>query len=315
MIISTILYFSAIALCVAITSMAVGMGESLICAQAIKCIDIQPSAKNEINKAMLLGVAITETAAIIGLVIAVILFSKSYASPYAGLPLIGIALAIVLPGFTAGLMSAGPITQACKSIVRQPFFSNKIINIMLITASFIQTPVIFGFIIALFIFYNIDYCTNYTQAIGLFASGLSIGIGSIGSIIGLSYYAQAACASVGYNRNAYFKIITFTFISQALIETPVIFALIIALLIVNTHIPQDSLVDAVALICAALCTAISNIAPSISSGKSAAAACKQITLYPAKYSTISKASLVVQGMLDSFAIYGWAISLFILLKK
>jgi len=314
MIITTILYFGTIAAVVAITSIAVGLGESLISKEAIKCIDIQPSSRTEINKTMLLGVALAETSAIIGLVIGVILISKGLNYPYAGLPLLGIFLAVGLPGFTAGLASAKPIAMACQSIMRQPFFSNKIINIMLITASFIQTPVIFGFIISLFIYYQIPFCTNFTQSIALFASGLSIGIGGIGSIIGLSQYATEACASVGYNRNAYFRVITFTFISQALVETPVIFALIISLLILNTNIPIDSFATGVAVTAAALCTAISNISASISSGKTAASACRQITLKPELYSTLSKACLVAQGMLDSFAIYGWAIALFILLK-
>lgn len=315
MIFSIFLYFGSIVALVCITSVAVGIGESCISKEAIKAIDFQPGAKTEINKAALLGIALTETSAIIGLVLAIILFSKAFILPYSGLPLIGIVLAVALPGFAAGIVSCRPIIKACHSIMRQPFFSSKVINLMLITTSFIQTPVVFGFIISLFIYYQIPFCTNYTQAIRLFASGLSIGLGGIGSIIGLSHYAQQACASIGYNRNAYFRIITFTFISQALIETPVIFALIISLLILNTNVTQDSLTTATALICAALCTAISNIAPGISSGKTAAAACQQITINPQNYSTLSKASLITQGMLDSFAIYGWAIALFILLKQ
>ena len=315
MIAATFLYFGSIVTIIVITSIAVALGESFISQAAINAIDVQPSARSEINKAALLGIALTETSAIIGLVIAIILFSKTLMMPYAGLPLMGIAIAVALPGFTAGLVSAQPIVKACQSIMRQPFFSSKVINLMLITTSFIQTPVVFGFIISLFIYYQIPHCTNYTQAICLFSSGLSIGLGSIGSIIGLSHYAKAACASIGYNRNAYFRIITFTFISQALIETPVIFSLIISLLVLNTTITQDSFATATALIAAALCTALSNIATGISSGKTAAAACHEITLKPETYSTLSKASLVAQGMLDSFAIYGWAVSLFILLKQ
>lgn len=315
MLTATILYFGSIVLIIAVTSIAVGIGEGLISQKALEAIDIQPSAKTEINKAALLGIALTETSAIIGLVTTIILFSKSLIMPYAGLPVLGIALAVMLPGFTAGLVSAGPIIKACQSIMRQPFFSSKTINLMLVTTSFIQTPVVFGFIISLFIYYQIPFCSNYTQAVRLFASGLSIGLGGLGSIIGLSHYAKTACASIGYNHKAYFRIITFTFISQALIETPVIFSLIVSLLILNTNIAQDSLATATALITAALCTAISNLATGISSGKTAATACSEITKQPEAYPTISKASLIAQGMLDSFAIYGWAVSLFILLKK
>lgn len=314
MIITTFIYFLVIASLVAITSITVGLGESLVAKAALRCIDVQPSAKSEINKAALLGIAINETAAIIGLVIAIVLISETITLPNAGFALMGIACAICIPGCVTGLASAAPIARACESIARQPFFSNKIVNVMLITTSFIQTPIIFGFIISLFIFYQTPTCTNFTEGIRLLASGLCIGVGSVGPIIGLAQYAQNACTSIGYNRNAYFRIITFTFISQALIETPVIFALIVALIILNTTVAPDSIPAAANLIAAALCCAISNIAPGISSGATAAEACKQISRNPEHYSTISKISLVAQGMLDSFAVYGWAISLFILLK-
>ena len=64
---------------------------------------------------------------------------------------LGIAFAISLSGFVLGLVSALPAQQAVLAIARQPFFSQKIFRFMLITQSIIQTPIVFGFIIAMFI--------------------------------------------------------------------------------------------------------------------------------------------------------------------
>jgi F0F1-type ATP synthase membrane subunit c/vacuolar-type H+-ATPase subunit K len=315
MITTTTLYFSSIAATVAINSIAVAIGESLIAKKAIQALNLQPQAKSEINRTMILGLALNETAALIGLVISVLLLLNQHiTAPFAGLGLLGIICAICLPGSTVGLMSAGPIGQACLSVARQPFFNNKINNLMLVTISFIQTAVIFGFIIALFILYQLPLCTTFTQGVRLLSAGLCIGIGCIGSVIGLSIYATQACASAGYNRHAYLRTLTFTFVSQALIETPIAFALVTTLMIMRATDTIDSSIQATAFLSAALCTGISNINPGINSGRLVAKACQQISYNPENYANLSKISLIAQGFLDSLAIYGWAISLLILLN-
>ncbi len=312
MITTTIIYFITIGITVAINSLAVAIGESLIAKQAIKALNFQPQAQPEITRSMILGLALNETSAIIGLVISILLIGKTISEPFAGLGLIGIMLAICLPGLTVGIASAGPIGQTCLSVSRQPFFSNKINNLMLLTVSFIQTAVIFGFIMALFILHQLPLCTTLTQGVRLLATGLSIGVGCIGSVIGLSIYATAACASSGYNRNAYLRTITFTFISQALIETPIVFALGTSLFIIGSTGTTDTIPHAIAFMAAAACTGFNNILPGLSSGKVAAAACQKIALAPENYSMLANISLFAQVFLDSLTIYGCITSLLIL---
>ena len=70
---------------------------------------------------------------------------------YIGISECGIALALGIPGFLVGAFSSLPSQQAAIALTRQPLASSKIINIMLLTQSLVQTPVIFGFLISLFI--------------------------------------------------------------------------------------------------------------------------------------------------------------------
>ena len=299
---------------VAITSLSVGLGESITSLSAIQAINIQPEARAEINKTMILGVALTETAAIIGLIMSLILLANQshFYNSYASLAHIGIALAICVPGAMTGFASALPTRAACFAIARQPFFGNKIMNIMLLTVSFIQTPIIFGFIIALFAHSQAYACTTLPQSLKIIASGLSLSLGSIGPIIGLSKFAESACKGVGVNREAYSKLLSFTIISEALIETPLVFALIISLLIISISPANFTLLKAIAAIAAALATGLSNIAPGISSGRAATSASLEIAKNPSLAPVLSKTSLIAQGLIDSFAIYGWAIALFLL---
>jgi len=228
------LNFFIIAAIVAITSLGVALGNSISTIEAIKAIYVQPKANKEILKASLLGLALSETSAVIGFVMAILLIAGSNLTYFNILARIGIFFAICIPGFIIGLASAQPVKYACISIARQPFFSNKILNLMFLTLTFIQSPMIFGFIISLLINFKSGSIINFADSIRMISSGLSLGVGTVGPIIGLSLFAKTACQSIGINRNTYNKIFTFSFISQALLETPIVFALITSLAIITS---------------------------------------------------------------------------------
>ncbi len=310
------LYYSCAAIAIVMTAFGVGIGESFIAHAAIKALDIQPAAKTAIGRASLLGMALTETAGILGFVIStLLLFLKGptvYTNTYYGISMLGIVFAIACSGFVVGIASSFPAQYALLSIARQPFFSNKIVNLMLLSMSFIQTPIIFGFIISLFIWFQAPNASTITDAIRLIASGLSIGIGGIGPAIGLALFAKTACSMVGYNRKAYPRLISFTFISQALIETPIVFALVTSLLLL-TAFTTGSMIQTFAFIAAAISIGIGNTAPGIASARTAAGACTELAKNPEHASTISNVSMIAQGFIDSCAIYAWLISMLLII--
>jgi len=312
---SWFLHYGTIASCIAITALGVGIGEGLTSQAAITALEIQPHAKSEIAKINILGAALVETAAIIASAIALILLlGNQTINEFTGYASLGIAFAICLTGFFVGLFSAKPANAAILAVARQPFFSQRIFRFMLISQSIIQTPVIFAFIIAMFIRSQSVYVTTMTDAIRLLSAGLCIGLGSIGPIIGLSNFAETACAGLGYNRTAYSKLLTFTFISQAIIETPIIFSLVISLFICFSFV-GDNMIAAVAFFASALCMGLGTFGPGISSGKTAAAACRQIVINPDIYSSVSKVSIFGQGVIDTAAIYAFLVSLGLLILK
>ncbi|MDR3647417.1 MAG: hypothetical protein P4L22_07780 [Candidatus Babeliales bacterium] len=298
---------------VGIISLGVAFGNSISAIAAIRATYIQPRANKEILKASLLGIVLSETSAIIGFVMAIILLGSQQSSIYSEYVIyskLGIFFALCIPGFTIGLVSSLPVKYACMSIARQPFFSSKILNLMFLTLTFIQSPIIFGFIISLIINFKASSITTVADSIRMISAGLSLGIGSIGPSIGLALFAKSACHAIGINRNSYNKIFTFCFVSEALLETPIVFALITSLLLVSST--AISPLACVGMLASALCVGISNIFPGISSGRIAAAACQEIALNPNNYSLVSRTSLIAQGLIDSLAVYGWLISLMLI---
>ena len=177
---------------------------------------------------------------------------------------------------------------------------------MLIAQSLIQTPIIFGFIIAMFIKGQASSVTALPEALRLVASGLCIGLGSIGPAIGMARFAKAACQAIGFNSATYTKILTFTFISEAIIETPIFFSLVISLfLITKTAAGADPLLTSIAMMGAAICIGLSSFGPGIGSGNIASAACKQIAINPEKSGALSGLSMLGQGLIDTCAIFGF----------
>lgn len=313
------IHYGTIAFAVGVTSVSVGIGESLASLSALNAINIQPHARGEIARTAIIGMALVETAAILGVIIAVLLlFSARPAEPnfYSNLAEMGIAFALCITGFVSGLVSALPTRAACLAIARQPFFAQKITRLMLITQSLLQGPIIFSFIIALIISYQAADATTLGDSLRLMASGLCIGLGSIGPSIGLAIFAQNACRGLGINPQAYNKILSFAIISQTIIETPIIFSFVIAMtLLIMTSTTDASSIQGIAFLAASLCTGFGMTGPGISSGKTAAEACKQITINPDAYSMLSRVSLFAQGLIETCAIYAVLISFLLIFVK
>ena len=315
---SELSHYATIALAIGTTAIGVGLGEGIASYAALDAMDIQPSARSDIAHASIVGMALIETSAIIGITVAIILLLDTQSAAktiYTGIAELGIAFSICFSGFALGLVSAMPARQAVYAIARQPFFNQKIFTFMILTQSIIQTPIVFGFIIAMFIKGQAATASSLAESIRLIASGLCVGIGSIGPAIGLAHFAQTACKSIGYNRHAYNKLLSFTFISEAIIETPLIFCLIISLLLLSFNVPDNNMLTAYAMLASAFCMGFGTLGAGIGSGKTAAAACEQLAVNPAHYTMLSRLSLFAQGLIDTNVIYALLISLLLLIYR
>ncbi len=313
----SLLHYGSIGGTIACSALGVSLGISYIAQGALDALYIQPSAEKEISKISILAMALTETGGVIGLTVALMMlmstrgFDNTLLNP--GIARFGIFFSIGIASLFVGAVSALPARQACLSVARQPFFGNKIMNIMLITMSIIQTPIIFGFIVAVMINTQATHVETLGQALALLSAGVCLGLGSVGPAYGQSIYASAACKTLGNNRNTYRSILTFSLISQAMIESPIIFALLTSLLILDITTASITPMQSLLTIVAGLCVGVTNIAPGISSGRTAAEAAKQITYNLSHYAIITRTSLIAQGLIDTFAIYGLLIALLLLL--
>jgi len=303
-------HYFTLAIVVGLTAIGVGLGQGYATIGALHAMHIQPQARPDILRLLVLGLALIETAAIIGVTVALFLFfniAPQSLTFEGGLAELGIISAMSLSGFTIGLLSALPVRESCLALARQPFFGQKIMRFMLIVLSILQTPIIFSFIISIYIKDQISLLTTFPDSLRLLGAGLSIGLGSLGPAIGLALFAKKACQSIGINRSAYTSLVSFSFISQAMIETPIVFSMIIALLLVGNS--SLTLLRGYALLAAGLCMGIGTFSTGISSGRTAGVACERIAIEPQSYIVVSRLSLFAQGIMETVTIYALLVSL------
>lgn len=312
---SSFLHYLSVGLMTCISPLGVGLGQGGIALAAIKGINQQPSAQAPIIRIAIFGMVLLEFAAIAGVTFGLLLvFGKTPITLPISLAELGIAIAIAVSGLAVGIACYFPAAESCLAAARQPFAAQSILRFMLIAQSIIQTPIVFSFIIGIFIRGQIHADLPLEGGMRLLAAGLCIGLGCIGPAFGLAAFARNACRGIGINRAAYGPLLTFTFISQAIIETPLLFALLVSLLIVGTQ-DNSSLTVAIAFLASGLCMAIGTFGPGISSGQTASSAALEIARKPELYNSLSKASMLSQGLIDASAIYVFLISLAIYIMR
>lgn len=314
------IHYGVIASAVAINSISVGIGQGLTSYSALNAINRQASSRGDIMRVALIGMTLIETVALLALIIAILLLvntSSENSNYFEYLAEIGIGLAISITGFVIGLASSIPAQAACHAVARQPLFTQRIFGFMLMTQVLIQTPIISALIVSLFIQGQASSATLLSDSLRLIASGLCVGVGSIGPAIGLSIFARSAINGIGRNPKAYNKILSFTFVSEAIIETPIIFCLVIAviLLFIVQRPTTYHMIDGVIFIAAALCTGLGTLGAGISSGITGAAACSEIADNPDNHHALSRTSMLAQGLIETIVIYSVVLSLLMLLFK
>ncbi len=310
---TAIIHYLTIGLTTAFSAVGVSIGQGMATQAGLDAVNRQPAAHKDITRSLIIALALIETGAMLGLLIPLILFFNPPATLYGALAEIGMGIAIALPAISTGYASALPAREAFHAMSRQPFFSKKIRNLLLLAQSLIQTPLIFGFIIALIISSLIPSLTTMSQSLTLIASGLSIGLGCIGPALGSGNFTAHACKSTGLNKTIFQEMFTFTLISQALIETAVIFAAIVSLLLISQapSVPDYTIIGWV-YIAISFTMGIGTLGAGISSGRIAASAAIQMALNHSARTSLSRASMLAQGLVDTIPIYALIIALWVI---
>jgi F-type H+-transporting ATPase subunit c len=208
------------------------IGEGYIAMNAMSALGRQPSASQKILRLMIIGQAITETAAIFALVMSLILLfgadgdgvMKSVTYLSAG---IAMGFGTIGSGFGAGL----PGGSALKGLGRNPENSDALTVQMIIGQAVTQTSTIFALTVAL-ILVTLSPAESFVKIFAIFGGACAMGFGAIGPGIGDGIVAKNANEAVGRSPKHMGLLTRTMIIGQAITETTDIYSLVVALILI-----------------------------------------------------------------------------------
>ncbi len=305
-------------MCIGFGAIGAAVGEGYTGGVANEAISLKPEQSKEIIKNMLIGQALAESAAIFALVIAILLIFMDMSS--SGLikaaALIGAGLSMGLGAMGSGIGSGMPGGDACIGIARQPEMASRLTTNMLVGSAVCQTPAIFAMVVSMMLmfmdFSSMPLSPTWAALIG---AGMCMGFGAIGSGIGSGFPAGEACLGISRQPSASSRLTTNMLIGSAVSQTPAIFSMVIAMMLMFmsfSHLPVSF--AWASLLGAGLSTGLAAIGSGIGGGMAAGGGSEGIARQPEAFGQVTTTMLVGQAVSQTPSIFGLLVSFILMFK-
>ena len=141
----------------------------------------------------------------------------------------GIAMGLGAVGAAIG--EGYTASQANLAISRSPEKSGDIFKNMLVGQAVAESASIFALVIAILLLFLDASTANLLQAAAFLGAGISMGLGAIGSGVGSGFPGGQSCLGISRQPAATSKLTTNMLIGSAVCQTPAIFAMVVALIL------------------------------------------------------------------------------------
>ncbi|MFC1533401.1 ATP synthase F0 subunit C [Thermodesulfobacteriota bacterium] len=305
-------------LCMGLGAIGAALGEGYTGGQANQALSVKPEQSREILKNMLIGQALAESAGVFALVIAVLLIfmDMSASNILAAAALVGAGVSMGLGALGSGIGAGFPAGAACLGISRQPAISSNLTTNMLIGSAVCQTPAIFSMVVALMLmFMDFGHLPVSIGWAALIGAGICMGFGAIGSGIGSGFPAGEACLGISRQPAMLGRLTTSMLIGSAVCQTPAIFSMVVALMLMFMdfgHLPLS--IGWAALLGAGISTGVAAIGSGFGGGYAAGGGCEAIARQPESFSQVTPIMLVGQAVSQTPSIFGLLISFILMFK-
>lgn len=225
-------------------------------------------------------------------------------------------------GFSMGFGAIGAAigegyaaAKANEAISENPTYSGDIVKMMLVGQAIAETAAIFALVIAVLLLFAAGGEISMITAAGLLAAGLSMGLGAIGSGVGSGFPAGQACAGLARQPALSRNLTTTMLIGAAVSQTPAIFAMVVAFMLMFLNFSDLPLhPTSAALLGAGLATGLAAIGSGVGSGLAAGAGCEGWARQPFTTGNVLVIMLVGQAVSQTPSIFGLLISFVLMFK-
>jgi F-type H+-transporting ATPase subunit c len=236
-------------------------------------------------------------------------FVKAAAFAGAGLAMgLGAVGAAIGEGYTAG--------EANTAVSRNPEMSGDIFKNMLVGQAVAESASIFALVVAILMLFLDVPMNSFLQGAALLGAGLSMGFGAIGSGVGSGFPGGQACLGISRQPSATSRLTTNMLIGSAVCQTPAIFSMVIALMLMFMNFNQLPVNPTwAALLGAGLSTGLAAIGSGYGGGLAAGASSEGIARQPESVGNVTTVMLVGQAVAQTPSIFGLLISFILLFKS
>lgn len=228
---------------------------------------------------------------------------------------LGAGIAIGLGAIGAAIGEGYTAAQANTAISRNPQLSGEVFKSMLVGQAIAESASIFALVVALVLLFTKPANPSYLTACAFFSASLSMGFGAIGSGVGSGFPAGATCEGIVRQPGMSNKLTTNMLIGSAVCQTPSIFSLVIAFILMfgdYSGVAQAPMWAA--LLGAGLATGLSAIGAGMGGGLVAQSCCEGIARQPRSVGLLTNSMLLGQAITQTTAIYGLLIGFILLFK-
>jgi len=225
---------------------------------------------------------------------------------------IGAGIAIGFGAIGAAIGEGYTAAQANQAISKNPDISGDIIKTMLVGQAIAESAGIFALVVAVLLLFTKFTATSYVTVCALLGAGISMGFGAIGSGIGSGLPAGGACTAKMQRPELSGRLTTTMLIGSAVCQTPSIFALVVAVILLFLRIPGAGLLKAAALLGAGLAMGFGAIGSGIGSGFPGRSACLGIARQPGVSPQLTTTMLIGSAVCQTPAIFAIVVALMLI---
>jgi len=316
--IAPLLYFLGLVGCIALGAGGVSIGQGYAGGFATTALARQYAAHGPVRRALIVGLAFLESGCVFSLVITLVfLFNPGVPLASWGAMVLGAAaLSMGIVACVVGAASGAIVAETMGALARQPFEGASVVTFMMIAQILLEAPTIFMFIIAFLVKSWVVPALGSMQALAYMGGCLVFAVGCIGPAIGQAHFCSNIAKAMGINFDLYPKLFSFSFIVQAMIETPIVFALLVSLMLLFSGPGIAATPVEMAALCGGVMAAIGfgSAGAAIGSGRIASRAALCMAAQPEHATTLARLAIFCQAIIDTAVIYSLIISV-LLIKR
>ena len=228
---------------------------------------------------------------------------------------IGGGIAMGLGAIGAAIGEGYTASEANVAIARNEEVSGDIFKNMLVGQAVAESASIFALVIAMLLLFLDIEMANLLKAAALLGAGLCMGLGAIGAGIGSGFPGGQTCLGISRQPEVTSSLTTNMLIGSAVCQTPAIFAMVIALMLIFMDFSQSALNPTwAALIGAGISTGLAAIGSGYGGGRAAGASCEGVARNPKSIGNVTTTMLVGQAVSQTPSIFGLLVSFILMFK-